>query len=100
MLYQCRAEKHEDRTRGEVPAQGFVEDDETGEHREHRNQECHGRGCGRAGVANDAVLQYIGQPGAATPRTSTAARVVGETVGTRGDIARQITVSWTVAQAN
>ena len=64
MLYQCRAEKHEDRARGEVPAQGFVEDDDTGEHREHRNQVCHGRGCGRAGIANDAVLQYIGQPGA------------------------------------
>ena len=48
MLYQCRAETHEDRTRGEVPAQGVVEDDDTGEHREHRNQVCHGRGCGRA----------------------------------------------------
>ena len=49
---------------GEVPAQGFVEDDDTGEHREHGNQVCHGRGCCRAGVANDAVLQYIGQTGA------------------------------------
>ena len=36
MLYQCRAEKHEDRSCGEVPAQGFVEDDDTGEHCEHR----------------------------------------------------------------
>ena len=35
MLCQCRAEKHEDRS-CEVPAQGFVEDDDTGEHREHR----------------------------------------------------------------